>query len=192
MSGYDDRPEASLVPLLSEEVEALLLTDASAFASKPRLVRHLLTRMRATFAAHSELVRSLRRDIEQLAEAGKRRKNPVTAALDALAALTLEEQRMVFDRRAAALVEDVIQARREADAARVAAASETNRARLVLASVLREHQLDEASRARISAALEQLPIVRGPAAAATPVPEGGFAVAAVDAPSPDLSAQLFG
>lgn len=189
MTAYDDRPETARVPLTSEDVEALLLTDGAGVSGQPRRVRHLLSRMRATFAAHADVTRSLQRDLEMIAESGKRRSNPVTAALDALAALSLEDQRLVFDRRAQSLIDAVEHSRREAAAARVAAASETNRARLVLAHVLSSPDLPDGVRAQLSAALEQLPLMRQPVEAPLPQPQGGFVT---EPAAVDLGSELFG
>jgi hypothetical protein len=192
---YDDNPALSSVPLASEEVETLLLTDGSIFARNPARVRHLLSRMRATFAFELQERRALQRDIEGMHADARTRGTPVAAALDALRALSIEEQRRVFDLRAQVLLEEVTAARSSAQRAKVAAANETNRARFALASVLEDAALGDDVRDRLRAAAALLPPavlpqpLPGPADPGATAP-GRFSVLARD--EGDLSAELFG
>lgn len=180
---YDDRPALARVPLTSDDVEALLLTDGSQIAGDRRRVRHLLTRMRAAFAAHLETVRSMQRDVEHLQSRARTSADPVAEALSALAKCTVEQQRQVYDRRAQVLLDTVRAAQEEATAARVAAASETNRARLVLAELAARPDLPEQVRELLQRQLEQLPLIRHPAPAhVPPVDGGGFSVPPAEAP----------
>lgn len=173
--GYDTDPRLVHVPLEPETVEALLLTDGSALVSSPGRVRHLLSRVRAAFVAHQERVRSMQRDVELMrSTAARNSQDPVTAALEALARCSPEQQRLVFDRRAQVMVATVEHANTVADAARVAAASETNRARLVLASVLSVPDLPEQVRQQVQAALEQIPVMRHPVPVPVPPTVGSF------------------
>jgi len=171
---YDASPQTARVPLTAEDVEALLLTDAAELTDRHK-VRHVLTRMRATFAAHADRLRALQREVERRAEADRRRADPVKVALDALAELGPDDLRLVMDRRGQALVDAVVRANAEALEARAAAASETNRARLVLAWAAERPGLTDEVRAALAAAVEQLPLMRQPAP--VPVPDvGGGAV----------------
>ena len=102
---YDDRPHMASVPLTAEDVDALLLTDGSAFARDPRRVRHLLSRTHAAFKAHRAQVKSLQRDVETIAASARRTKTPVAAVVRALADLSTDEQRQVYDLRGAALLD---------------------------------------------------------------------------------------
>lgn len=178
---YEASSASARVPLEPSEVEALLLTDAAGIVGSSRAVRHLLTRLRATFAAHADQVRRLQRDIERRAEADRRRANPVTAALDALAALSVDEQRLVYDRRAQVLLDAVDEANQAASRARAAAANETNRARLVLAWAAEREGLDADTRAELTAAVAQLPLMRAWAPVPAPVAyDGAFTVPAAE------------
>lgn len=187
---YDDSPASARVPLASEDVEALLLTDGVDIAANPRKVRHLLTRMRATMASQMSLVRGLQRELETILEGAQRTSNPVATALDALAKCSYDEQRQVYDRRAQVLLDAVAQAQHEATQARVAASSETNRARLALAQAAGAPGLDPAVREHLAACLEQIPIMRRPAVADPVRPEGGFVVPPAGQ-GPDLLPDLF-
>lgn len=180
---YDDSPVNARVPLAPEEVEGLLLTDGAEISSQPRRVRHLLTRMRATMAAHVVAVRSLQRDLESLTE-GRGVQDPVARALDALSSCSYDQQRQVYDQRAQALLDAVDLSRREGEQARVAAASETNRARVALAQAMEAPGLDEATRKHLAAALSQIPLMRRPAPAAPVDTVGRFVVAPKLEPHP--------
>lgn len=187
---YDDAPATARVPLASEDVEALLLTDGAEIAGNPRRVRHLLTRVRATMAAHTTKVRLLQRDLEVIREGAQRTSNAVAGALDALARCSLDEQRQVYDRRAQVLLDTIAQAQRAGDDARVAAASETNRARLALAQAAAFPGLTPAAQEHVGRCLAQIPIMRRPVTPAPAAPAGGFVVPAADA-GPELNASLF-
>lgn len=207
-SVYDDSPTRALVPMTSEEIDDLLLTDGSYFLRDPRRVRHLLTRMRAAFAYHVQQMRNLQRDIEQMHATARKRATPMSAALDALRQLSLDEQRQVFDVRAQVLIDAVHAAQSDAERARTAATSEANRARFALATVLQDEAVSAEVRDKVRTALLLLPDSDDPAGPSSPVAishtplpadNGGFVVApaAPDADSgpgrgPDLSAALFG
>lgn len=173
---YDESPAAARVPLTSQDVEALLLTDGADIAADPRRVRHLLTRMRATLAAHLATTRSLQRDLEVIVEGARRRAHPVAGALEALAQCTYQEQRQVYDRRAQVLIDKVEQSQRDAEEARVAAASETNRARLVLASAAQIPELSDQVRQALLEHLAQVPLMHRPVPPAVGPVDGAFTV----------------
>lgn len=174
---YDFSAVTANVPLGSEDVEALLLTDGGELAGDRRKVRHLLTRVRATLGAQQEQLLALRRSVEEMRQAAARRMKPVAAALDALASMSIEDQRLVYDRRAQVLLDAVQDAQGRADDALVAAASQVNRARLVLAQAAGLPGLTPQAVRLLALAVDELQVVSRPALAPVPaVPEGAFVV----------------
>lgn len=174
---YDDSPAQARVPLTPEELDRLLLSDGTFFAGKPARVRHLLTRVRAAYSAHTELVRHLKRDVEQITLTARSEANPVAAAASALRRLTLEEQRQLLDVRAEALIDMVRSAQEDAERVRTAAVNEANRTRFALAKVMDDPQVPADVRQKLADALAELPQTAVPAPAPVEVPdltEAGF------------------
>jgi hypothetical protein len=182
---YDDSPLTARVPLAGDEVERLLRSDGRYFTRDPARVRHLLSRMAATSDAHARVVRQLHADVDRLVAAGKSGTAPLAGALIALGKLSVDEQRQVLDMHAGALVEQLRAATADARRVKLAAVSEANRVRLVLAQVLEDADLPPEVRDRVREYLRRLPatgqVPSDPApvdvSGMLPAGRGGFTVA---------------
>lgn len=100
---YDDSPELAHAPLDARGVNCLLRSDGRFFTRDPARVRHLLSSMAATMATHTRVVRQLHADVDRISQAGRNRSAPLTAAVQALGQLSVDEQRQVVDVQAGAL-----------------------------------------------------------------------------------------
>jgi len=194
---YDDSEAMAHAPLTAEDLDTLLRSDGSFFTQDARRVRHLLTRVRAAFGTHRDQLRSLQRDVELMHADARRKASPLAGALDALRRLSAAEQRQVYDIRTGQVLDDLEQARADAERVKLAAQSEANRVRFVLAKVLADASVPAEVRRTVQDALRMLPAEVGMVTDAglvwpqAPVPDGKFTVAAADSEE-FLSDALFG
>lgn len=170
---YDASPQLAHVPVDAQFVESLLLTGGQDMAT-PKAVRHILSRFRATLAEELSTRRSLERQLEEMRESRRPATDPIAAAFSALAELDAGQLREVFDVQAHGLLAQVAAANAEAAEARAAAASETNRARVAIATAASAPGLARESAAALEAALAMVPIMRLPSASGAPQVAGGF------------------
>lgn len=133
---YDDSDASAHTPMSAEDVDALLVSDGSTFAGNPARVRHLLTRVRASFMAHRRQIRALQRDVERIKDDSRRNADPVAGALEALGNLDDDSAGQVYDLRGRQMVAGVRTAREDAERVRVAALSDLNRARFAIGKVM--------------------------------------------------------
>lgn len=154
---YDKSPLTAAQTVTEDELTRLLRSDLAGLGRDTDAVRHLLGRFVATLRTHQRDMRQLRTDIDRIALESKTDKTPLAAAVSALGKLSVDEQRQVLDVHAAALLADLRAATAEARRLKLAATSELNRVKLVLARVLEDPDLSPVVKGRIDAALAALP-----------------------------------
>ena len=137
-----------------DELEVLALSVGDLDAEQ---AAHLVSRVTATVKEQRRRMAELQTDVEKLAVREASSAHPVQRALDALAGLGPDQLAQVLDARYLEAVDRLEGERCEAERARIAMLSESNRARFALAQLLGDENLDVSVRARLEAILEQLP-----------------------------------
>lgn len=154
---YDASPASASLPLGEDEVVRLLRTDGRFFTRDPALVKHLLSRVAATVKSHQRSVRQLHGDVDRLSASVKNRAAPLAAAVEALGRLSVDEQRQVLDVHAQGIVATLREATADARRLKLAAVSEGNRVRLVMAQVAADESIPADVKERLTVHLAALP-----------------------------------
>lgn len=175
---YDAAAELARVPLEDGEVQALQFSGGAALLNDRVKLRHFLSRVRATMEAHVREQRATQREMDQILASVGQSSDPFTAAVEALSRCSVEDQQEIYDVQGRRFLAEITQARQEAETAAIAAASATNRARMVLSQALEIPGLPEETRHELRRCLDSVPLMRAPEFGPAPAGDGAFRVRA--------------
>lgn len=151
-TGMEDTGEI----LRARDIEALLSGDLKDL-SRPAQMRALLERVAASLRSSEAESRQLHTDVSRIAATRKADMAPLAAAVNALSALSADEQAQVLDAWAMGLVDALHAEQAEARQHTLAAMSALARARLAVATIVDHEDTPQHVRLAAVAALEAMP-----------------------------------
>lgn len=153
---YDTSAAQRDTALRADEVEALILNGGAVLLKDQAALLHFLHRVAATLRDQRERVSRLQEDVGRIRTERSDARRPMSRAMEALNELTPDEQRQLLDQRFVAEIEKLRAAQQRAELEQAGARNEVNRARLILAELLNDSNVDPGTRQRVANAESRL------------------------------------
>lgn len=162
-SRYVADPSTRTRPLTPDEIDALILGQGKALTKDSDAIVHFLHRVSATLRDHRSRMTGLSHDVSRMQAGQASKSQPVSRAIDAIAALNPQERTQVLDAGYAAEVSRLERAQEELALARTAMANESNRMRFALASFIADETIPASSRQALADSVARLQSFSKPA-----------------------------